>query len=272
MPQVVPDLLEAIASFEQMTGTGVSQPVRAIAFGGQAHDGKIAPHQTTQGPIRQSAVRGAYGEEEGAAVARWPAVAHVAGKSIADARLERAHLQTHALGALDPQTIVLPVDIVELQAPDLSRAQPIDREQQQHGAIAETGGILPRGRVNHTADLVPGRPKGEAFMPIEVGQEDRVGEAWGRPAVCGAESEPRAQACGHIAQRRPAQPAGEVLEVHVDVAGSETFEITAVLLQVSQEGHNLAAPDATRLCRLPPGLALLLDESLKSLCIAPWGQ
>ena len=89
--------------------------------------------------------------------------------------------------------------------------------------------------------------------------------------MCGAESEPRAQACGHIAQRRPAQPAGEVLEVHVEVAGSETFEITAVLLQVSQEGHNLAAPDATRLCRLPPGLALLLDESLKSLCIAPWG-
>jgi hypothetical protein len=59
MPQVVPDLLEARASFEQMTGTGVSQPVWAVAFGGQSHDGKIAPHQTTQGPIRQSAVRGA---------------------------------------------------------------------------------------------------------------------------------------------------------------------------------------------------------------------
>src|SRR6266487_159738 len=112
-------------------------------------------------------------------MARWPAVTQVACKSIADARLERAHLKTHALGALDPQTIVLPVDIVELQAPDLSRAQPIDREQQQNGAIAETGGIIPQGRVNHTADLVPGRPKGEAFMPIEVGQEDRVGEARG---------------------------------------------------------------------------------------------
>src|SRR3989449_3899406 len=191
MPQVVPDRLEARASFEQMTGTGVSQPVWAIAFGGQAHDGKRAPHQTTQGPIRQSAVRGAYGEEEGAAVARWPAVAHVAGNRIADARLERAHLQTHALGALDPQTIVLPVDIVELQAPDLSRAQPIDREQQQHGAIAETGGILPRGRVNHTADLVPGRPKGGAFLPIDLGLTGRVGEARGRPALCGAESETR---------------------------------------------------------------------------------
>src|SRR2546427_10442839 len=104
MPQVVPDLLEAIASFEQMTGTGVSQPVRAIAFGGQAHDGKIAPHQTTQGPIRQSAVRGAYGEEEGAAVARWPAVAHGAGHSIADTRAGRAHPPTQAPRALDPET------------------------------------------------------------------------------------------------------------------------------------------------------------------------
>jgi len=59
MSQVVPNLLEAIASFEQMTGTGVSQPVGAIAFGGQSHDGKIAPHETTQSPIRQSTVRGA---------------------------------------------------------------------------------------------------------------------------------------------------------------------------------------------------------------------
>jgi len=82
--------------------------------------------------------------------------------------------------------------------------------------------------------------------------------------------EPSAQACGHIAQRRPAQPAGEVLEVHVDVAGSDTCEITAVLLPVSQEGHNLAAPDATR-SAIATGLALLLDESLKSLYIAPWG-
>jgi hypothetical protein len=95
-------------------------------------------------------------------VARWPAMAHVAGKSIADARLARAHRKTQALGALDPQTIVLPVDIVELPAPDLARAQPIDREQQQNGAIAETGGSIPRGRVNHPVDLVPGRPKGEA--------------------------------------------------------------------------------------------------------------
>jgi hypothetical protein len=32
MPQVVPDLLAAMASFEQMTGTGVAQPVWAIAL------------------------------------------------------------------------------------------------------------------------------------------------------------------------------------------------------------------------------------------------
>src|SRR5712691_4200326 len=265
MPQVVPDLLEAIASFEQMTGTGVSQPVRAIAFGGQAHDGKRAPHQTTQGPIRQSAVRGAYGEEEGAAMARWPAVAHVACNSIADARLERAHLKTHALGSLDPKTIVLPVDIVELQSPDLSRAQPIDREQQQHGAVAETGRLIPRGLVNHTADLVPGRSKGEALVPVDVGQEDRVGEARLCPALCCAEWEPISQAGGHVAQRRTTQPVGDVLEVNVHVADIDTCEITALLLQVSQEGHDLAAPDATRRFRLPPVLALLLDERLNPI-------
>ena len=59
MSQMVSDLLEAIARFEQMTGTGVSQPVWAIALGGQSYDGKIAPHETTQSPIRQRAIGGA---------------------------------------------------------------------------------------------------------------------------------------------------------------------------------------------------------------------
>jgi hypothetical protein len=56
MPQVVTNLLEAIAGVEQMTGTGVSQPVWATAFGGQSHDGKVSPHDTTKGPIRQRSV------------------------------------------------------------------------------------------------------------------------------------------------------------------------------------------------------------------------
>lgn len=108
-------------------------------------------------------------------------------------------------------------------------------------------------------------------MSVDMGQEDRVGEARLRPALCCAESEPSSQARGYVAQRRPTQPGGDVLEVNVDVADIDTCEITALLLQIRQEGHDLAAPDATRLFRLPPGLALLLDESLNPIFIAPWG-
>ena len=50
MSQVVTDLLEAMAGFEQMAGTGVSQPMWTIPLGGQAHNGKIAPHETIKGP------------------------------------------------------------------------------------------------------------------------------------------------------------------------------------------------------------------------------
>ena len=102
-------------------------------------------------------------------MARWAAVAYIAGNRIADAWLKREDLNTPALRALDAKTIVLPVDIVELQAPDLSRAQPIDREQQENGPVAATGRIIPCGLINHPADLVPGRPQGEALVLVDTG-------------------------------------------------------------------------------------------------------
>jgi len=49
-------------------------------------------------------------------------------------------------------------------------------------------------------------------VPVDMGQEDRVGEARLRPALCCAESEPSAQARGYVAQRRTTQPVGDVLE------------------------------------------------------------
>jgi hypothetical protein len=40
---------------------------------------------------------------------------------------------------------------------------------------------------------------------------------------------------------------GDVLEINIDMADIDTFEIIAVLLQVRQEGHDLATSNATRL-------------------------
>jgi hypothetical protein len=36
-----------MACFEEMTGTGVAQAVRAIAFGRQTNRAKVSPHEVT---------------------------------------------------------------------------------------------------------------------------------------------------------------------------------------------------------------------------------
>jgi hypothetical protein len=125
---VVPDFLEAMAGFEEMTGTGVAQAVWAIAFGGQAHDGQVSPHEVTQCPLRQGTVRSTEGEKEEATGALRPATLQVAYERIADTRREGKALTAPALGASYMERVLMPVEIVELQAPDFARAEPIDRE------------------------------------------------------------------------------------------------------------------------------------------------
>src|SRR5215813_1695408 len=128
---MVPHFFEAMACFEEMTGTGVAQAVRAIAFGGQAHDGQVAPYEVTQCPLRQGAVRSTEGEKDKATGALRPATLQVACERIANTWLEGKELKAPALGASYVERVMVPVDIVELQAPDLARAQAIGSEQQQ---------------------------------------------------------------------------------------------------------------------------------------------
>jgi hypothetical protein len=41
------------------------------------------------------------------------------------------------------ESVLVPVEIVELQAPDFARAEPIDREQQEDSPIAEVDRLRP---------------------------------------------------------------------------------------------------------------------------------
>jgi hypothetical protein len=132
-----------MACFEEMTGTGVSQAVRAIAFGWQAHHGQVAPHEVTQCPLRQGAVRSTEGEKEEATGALRPATLQVACERIADTRLEGKELKAPAFGASYVERVLMPVDIVELQAPDFARAEAIDSEQQQDRPVAEMDRLMP---------------------------------------------------------------------------------------------------------------------------------
>src|SRR5215831_12079118 len=88
-----------MACFEEMTGTGMAQAMRAIAFGGQAHYGQVAPYEVTQCPLRQGAVRSTEGEKEKATGALRPAALQVACERIANTWLEGKDLQAPALGA-----------------------------------------------------------------------------------------------------------------------------------------------------------------------------
>jgi hypothetical protein len=51
--------------------------------------------------------------------------------------------KAQALRASDADTVMLPIDIVELQASDFARTQAIDSQQQQDGSVAESGRRIP---------------------------------------------------------------------------------------------------------------------------------
>jgi hypothetical protein len=189
-----------MACFEEMTGTGMSQAVRAITFGWQTHYGKIAPYEVTQCPFRQGAVRGTKGEKEEATGALRPAILQVACERIADTRLEGKELKVPALGASDVERVLVPVDIVELQAPDFARAEAIDSEQQQDRPVAEVDWLRPCRRLKHTADVIPRRSEWQTGVAVEAWHQDSVRDARLRPPLCFTVAEPCAQPHGHGAE------------------------------------------------------------------------
>src|SRR5919109_952450 len=107
---MVTDFFEAMARFEEMTGTRMSQAVRAIAFGWQAPHGKVAPHEVPQCPLRQGAVRSTEGEKAEATGALRPATLQGVGERIADTRLEGKELKAPVLGASYVERVLMPVD------------------------------------------------------------------------------------------------------------------------------------------------------------------
>src|SRR5437870_7192509 len=140
---MVADFLEAMAHFEEMAGTRMSQAVWAIAFGWQSNEGQVLSHEVAKGSLRQNTIRGTQGEEQDATWALWPAVPQVACNRITNTRHKGEGLKAQALGSSDADTVVLPIDIVELQASDFARAQAIDSQQQQDGPVAEMGRYIP---------------------------------------------------------------------------------------------------------------------------------
>jgi len=72
-----------------------------------------------------------------------PATLQIAYERIADTRLEGKELKAPALGSSYVERVLVPVDIVELQASDFARAEAIDREQQQDSPVAEVDRLIP---------------------------------------------------------------------------------------------------------------------------------
>src|SRR5260370_15065118 len=133
----------------------------------------MSPHEVTQSPLRQGAVRSTEGEKEEATGALRPAPLQIACERIADTRLEGKELKAPALGASYMERVLVPVDIVELQAPDFARAEAVDSEQQHDRPVAEVDRLRPCRRLKHMADLLPPRPERQTGVAAAAGDHQR---------------------------------------------------------------------------------------------------
>ena len=92
-------------------------------------------------------------------------------------------MRTSGFGAAHPQYLLLPVQIAELKAADLTGAQAIGDQQHQDRTGTYIGRTLALGGGEKTDDLVPVQPLRNRLSRIASRRHDPVGQARCAPAV-----------------------------------------------------------------------------------------
>ena len=109
------------------------------------------------------------------------------------------------LGTADPEHLILPVEIVQAQAADLTGSQPVSDEQHQNRAVAlvDRPIALRGGQRRRTSSRFS--PFGTASSAHETGRHDPAATPAHAPAARFGKEEERAKALGVIVYR-PAVP------------------------------------------------------------------
>src|SRR5690348_15035224 len=109
--------------------------MRSTTLPRSRHRQKAVVHQMVKRAGREGAVRSFQGHKYTATVALRPSPPQIKSNRVPCLWLQGQQLLSPALGAHYVEAISFPIDVVEPKAPNLARAQPVDSEQKQNGAV-----------------------------------------------------------------------------------------------------------------------------------------
>ena len=108
------------------------------------------------------------------------------------------------LRAADPEHLILPVEIVQLQARNLAGSQPVRDEQQQDRSVSLVDGPVALDGGQQAQDILPLQPLRHGLVPHEPRRHDPAGQARRAPAARLGKPKERAKTLGVIVYRSAA--------------------------------------------------------------------
>ena len=193
-------------------------------------------------PSREGSERGAQGYKDAAIVTLRPSLAQVTSNRVPCVWLQGQQFSLPALGSQHTEPILVPIDVVELKAPNLARAQSVNGEQKKDGAVTELKWLVSTWVRNDAFDLVPRWPHGESFVPVDPRSKDGVGQTGRYPSHLLAIAKPGSQGMRGRTQGNTVPPLPEVFEISIDVIWREGFEGVSLLVQKGEEALNVPLP------------------------------
>ena len=136
MSQMVPDLFKAEPGIDQSAGAGMPERMRPTAFPRSHHAQKTVANKVVKSAGREGAERGFQGHKYTATVALRSTLTEVTSHSVPRVELQAQRFSSRTLGSHHAEAILFPIDVVESEAPNLARAQPVNGKQKKDGAVA----------------------------------------------------------------------------------------------------------------------------------------
>src|SRR6202790_4632158 len=155
---------------------------------------------------------------------------------------KRVILFASLLWTADVKDVPFPVHVVQSQGNDFTPSQPIDRQEQQNGAVPDIMGTVRIGAANESLHVFPLRPGWKRLVAEQTRSFDTGGESLRAPGLLPGVAEETSQRAGKAGHRYPG-PALQSSECEkgVDLFKSHLANAAPLVAEPAQKRLNVPA-------------------------------
>src|SRR3954453_7729573 len=137
---------------------------------------------------------------------------------------------------------MFPVHVVQRQGNDFTPSQPVDRQEQQNGAIPDIVGIVRIGAANESLHVFPPGPGRKRLVAEQTRSFDTAGQVLRAPRLLTGVAKETSQRAGKAGQRYPG-PAlqSSQRKKSVDLFESHLADAASLLAEPAQKRLNVPA-------------------------------